>query len=111
MKEILAEKEILALWKKFPKLKIYLEAYSDEAMVSKLEEYQKAVRTWYLGFVPKLEAFLEDHVSRAQIQKLIEEFPKEKDFMPTSNVGSFKPLELLSAIYEWKKRLEAVIEK
>ena len=38
-------------------------------------------------------------------------FPKEKDFMQTSNVGSFEPLECLEAIYEWKNRVEKELQQ
>ncbi len=36
----------------------------------------------------------------------LKNFPKERDFMTTTNVGSFRPLDLIIAIYKWKEDFE-----
>lgn len=107
MKEILTEKEILALLGTCPLLTP--SEYADKKSCQLFRERQVE---WATNFEAKLEAFLEDSVSRAQIQKLTEEFPQ----MPDKRLRKYsyalpRFTQWLKEILEWKKRLEDVTEK
>jgi len=94
--EIPTAEEILALLEKFPKTKDY---------ANKEKEWIVSNLLWFENFKPKLEAFMEDSVSRAQIQKLIEEFPSNKVCYKKEYVRRAKERK------EWFRRLGAVLQK
>jgi len=70
--EIVTIEELLALLKKRPQV---------EGVPTPDEAFRNVVANieWFDVFAPKLEAFLEDHVSRAQLKKLTEEFQERVD--------------------------------
>jgi len=47
-----------------PKLRVFLESYSDEAMVDKFDEYHKANVVWFEGFEKELRELCKDDTER-----------------------------------------------
>jgi hypothetical protein len=97
--------EIVALLQKFPL------GFSNTIHWAKKDE-------WFKEFKPQVEALLEDHVSRAQLKKLHNDFPKDilvilQNIAHASDSLKEKmifrmPSEDCKRLVKWLERLEAV---
>jgi len=96
--------EILALIRTIPTTAII--HHAKKGSIKQVEKEMIALQKWFDNFVPKLEAFLKDHVSRAQLKKLHKDFPMLDEEEAYPNFTKHDLLLYIGKIGEWRERLE-----